>query len=107
MPRKPTEPLKANEVGSSLSESPFDWRDFRPEMLPGEGRFAIELTTYRDHLDALLLEAGRYVVIKGRHIIGIYDDLETAAEESFRFAPEPVLVKPIIATEPLRQVGHS
>jgi hypothetical protein len=106
MPSKPIEPPKAEKAESWPSEASFDWQDFRSEMLPGDGRFAVELTIYRDHLDALLPESGRYVVIKGLQIIGIYDDLETAAEESFRSAPEPVLVKQIVETEPIRQVGH-
>jgi hypothetical protein len=106
MSKNPTEALKADEFQTSLSEPPFDWRDFRPEMLPGDGRFAVELTTYRDHLDSLLAESGRYVAIKGREIIGIYDDLEAAVEESSRFAPEPVLVKQIVEKEPIRQVGY-
>jgi hypothetical protein len=100
------ESRRVDEVEPSPSESPLDWRDFRPEMLPGGGRFAVELTTYRDHLDSLLAEAGKYVVIKGHEIIGIYDDLEAAVEASARFTPEPVLVKQIVEKEPIRQVGH-
>ena len=76
-------------------------------MLRGQGqRFAVELTTYRDLLDSLLADAGKYVAIKGREIIGIYGDFDAAVEAAFRFAPESVLVKQIVEKEPIRQVGH-
>ena len=106
MSRNSTEPSKHDEIEHPRSEPPFDWRDFRPEMLQGKSTFALELTTYRDHLDALLADAGKYVAIKGREIIGIYEDLDSAVEVAFRFAPESVLVKQIVEKEPIRQVGH-
>ncbi len=59
-----------------------------------------------DQLDRLLRDSGKYVVIKGREIIGIYGEFETAVDAAFRFAPEPVLVKRIVEKEPIRQVGH-
>ena len=68
----------------------------RMPELPGLAE--AELTTYRDHLDSLLGDAGKYVVIRGREIIGIYDDFNTAVESTSRFAPEPVLVKQIVET---------
>jgi hypothetical protein len=106
MSRIPIELPDVSEAGHSLSEPPFDWRDFRPEMLEGEGRFVVELTTYRDHLDSLLADAGKYVAIKGREIIGIDEDLDAAVEAAFRFVPESVLVKQIVEKEPIREVGH-
>jgi hypothetical protein len=106
MPRNAVEPSKPDEIEHAPPEPPFDWRDFQPEMLKGESRFAVELTTYRDHLDSLLADAGKYVAIKGQEIIGIYDDLDAAVEAAFRFVPEPVLVKQIVEREPIRQVGH-
>jgi hypothetical protein len=45
-------------------------------------------------------------VIRGREIIGIYDDFDTAVESTSRFAPEPVLVKQIVETEPICVVGQ-
>src|SRR5260370_39224373 len=106
MSRNPIEPLNADEVGHSLSEQSFDWRDFRPEMLQRKSTFAVELTTYRDHLDSLLAHAGKYVVIKGREIIGIHDDFDAAVETAFQCSPDPVLVKEIVEKEPVREVGH-
>jgi hypothetical protein len=103
---EPIEPLSIEDVEHSPSESSFDWRDFQPEMLQGNSTLAVELTTYRDHLDSLLADAGKYVVIRGGQILGIYDDFDTAVESTSRFAPEPVLVKQIVETEPTRVVGH-
>ena len=107
MSRNPIEPLNADEVEHSLSEQSFDWRDFRPEMLQGKSTFAVELNTYRDHLDSLLADSGKYVVIKGREVIGNFDDFDAAVEADFQFAPEPVLVKEILEKEPVREVGHA
>ena len=106
MPIAPIEPLNVNEADHSLSDQSFDWRDFQPEMLQGQSTFAVELTTYRDHLDSLLANSGKYVVIKGREIIGIHNDLDEAVEAAFQFGPEPVLVKQIVEKEPVREVGH-
>jgi hypothetical protein len=106
MSTEPIVPRKVADAEHSLSAPPFDWRDFQPEMLQGNTTLSLELTTYRDHLDALLEDAGKYVVIKGREIIGIYADFDTAVESSSRFAPEPVFVKQILETEPLRSVSH-
>ncbi len=106
MPITPIEPLKVNEADHPLSDRSFDWRDFRPEMLQGQSTFAVELTTYRDHLDSLLADSGKYVVIKGRDIIGIHNDFDEAVEAAFQFVPEPVLVKQIVEREPIREVGH-
>jgi mannosyltransferase OCH1-like enzyme len=104
MSAKPIEPPIVDEMEHPLSEHSFDWHDFQPEMLQGKSRFSVELTTYRDHLDALLADAGRYVVIKTRDIIGIYDDLDAAVEAAFQSAPEPVFVKQIVEKEPIREV---
>ena len=106
MSRNPVELPDVSELAHSLAEPPFDWRTFRPEMLQDKSTFAVELTTYRDHLDSLLVDVGKYVAIKGQEIIGIYDDLDAAVEAAFRFPPESVLVKQIVEKEPIRQVGH-
>ena len=74
-------------------------------MIPGEGTFAVELTTYRDHLDLLLQDAGKYVVIKGRAVIGIYEAFDEAVEAAFPIVPGPVLVKQIVEREPIREIG--
>ena len=106
MSSKPIESVHDDRVEYPSLEQSFDWRDFRPEMLQGQSTFAVELTTYRDHLDSLLADAGKYVVIKGQEIIGIYDDFDAAVEAASPFAPELVLVKQIVAKEPVREIGH-
>jgi hypothetical protein len=106
MSSNPVEPLNVGQMEYSRSEQSFDWRDFQPEMLQGKSTFAVELTTYRDHLDSLLASEGKYVVIRGQEIIGIHDDFDAAVEAAFRFTPEPVLVKKIVEKEPVREVGH-
>jgi len=63
------------------------------------------LTAYRDNLDALLKERGKYVVIKGAEIMGIYRTHQSAMKAAFRFAPGPILVKNIVEEEPVCQVG--
>jgi len=106
MNRNVVEPPSVELAAQSHPEPSFNWRDFRPEMLPDKSRFAAELTTYRDHLDSLLPHAGKYVVIKGAEIIGIHDDFDAAVEAAFQVAPEFALVKLITEHEPVREVGH-
>jgi hypothetical protein len=65
-----------------------------------------EMVTYRDHLDELLRDKGKYVVIKGREIIGIYaDEREAMIEAATRFGGEPAMVKQIVAKEPFVYMG--
>jgi hypothetical protein len=84
----------------------FNWREFNPAMLGEKNKLAVELTTYRDNLDDLLLKRGMYVVIKGARIQGVYREHRSAMKVAFRFAPEPVLVKKIVEEEPVREIGH-
>jgi hypothetical protein len=66
------------------------------------------LVTYRDRLPELLADEGRYVLIKGRSVIGLFDDREEALREAVsRFRAEPVLVKQIRAREPIHEIGHA
>ncbi len=74
--------------------------------LHGTEDLAAELTAYRDNLDALLKERGKYVVIKGTEIIGVYRTQQSAMKAAFRFAPGPILVKKIVEEEPVREIGH-
>jgi hypothetical protein len=106
MSSNPMEPLNADSLEQSRLERMFDWRDFQPEMLRGAKTFAVELTTYRDHLDSLLADVGKYVVIRGREIVGIYKHFDAAVEAASQLTPEPVLVKKIVEKEPVREVGH-
>ncbi len=65
-----------------------------------------ELTSYRDNLDQLLEDRGKYVVIKGPEIVGVFRTQSSAMKAAFRFAPGPVLVKKIVEEEPVREIGH-
>jgi hypothetical protein len=87
----------------------FDWRSFDPTMLKGglAAPLAMELVTYRDHLDELLRHKGQYVVIKGNVIAGYYRDRKSAVTAAIaRYKSDPVLIKKVVEKEPVRQIGH-
>src|SRR4051794_13292411 len=111
MAKKRAERVK--DAGSSGERGPsariFDWRRFDPAMIADDGAASLadELATYHDRLQELLRHEGQYVLIKGHEVIGIYPDREQALHEAVdRFRTEPVLVKQIVAREPVRQLGH-
>ncbi|MDR3638667.1 MAG: hypothetical protein P4L84_32980 [Isosphaeraceae bacterium] len=81
----------------------FDWRTLGAERLKGRRQ---ELLTYKNHLKELLKHKGKYVVIKGDSIIGIYSDREQALDEvDDRFGDDGALVKQIVAREPIHSLG--
>ncbi len=88
------------------SEPILNWKDFRPAMLGANDHLATELVTYRDNLGTLLINRGKFVVIKGSKILGVYRTLESAMKVAIQFAPVPVLVKKIVEFEPVVQLGH-
>ena len=63
---------------------------------------ADEIATYRGHLPELLREyEGRFVLIKGTEIAGIFPDRSTALREGYRrFGIVPLLVRQIAASDP-------
>jgi hypothetical protein len=86
----------------------MDWRTFDPSTARGTNaaELAEQLVTYRDHLDELLRHKGNYVLIRGREIVGIYaDEQEALLEAAVRFGTEPVLVKQIVAREPIHYMN--
>jgi hypothetical protein len=89
-----------------LAHAVFNWRDFDPATMNGKSELIIELTSYRDNLNTLLRDRGKYVVIKGPEIVGVYRTQDSAMKVALRFAPGPVLVKKIVEEEPVREVGH-
>jgi hypothetical protein len=91
MVKKTTLPVTYHEAGHAV----FNWRDFDPATLNGKSDFVAELTSYRDNLDTLLQDRGKYVVIKGPEIVGVFRTQSLAMKAAFRFAPGPVLVKKI------------
>jgi hypothetical protein len=87
----------------------IDWREFDPSWLPGgaQAPLATELVTYRDHLDELLKHKGQFVVISGKSILGCYRDRRTAlAAAHDAYGAIPVLVKQVVAMEPVRRLGN-
>lgn len=55
-----------------------------------------EIQTYEQHKEELLAHEGKYVVIHGEDVAGVYETLEealTAGDE--RFGPEPFLAQMI------------
>jgi hypothetical protein len=106
MVKKPIKTVGADEAGYTAAGQSFNWREFDPAMLDGKDDLAAELTAYRDHLDTLLKDRGKFVVIKGSEIIGVYRAHKTAMKAAFRFAPGPVLVKQIVEAELAREIGH-
>jgi hypothetical protein len=66
------------------------------------------LTSDRNCFDDLLCREGQYVVIKGRAIAGYFVDRESAVAAAIaRYGRGPVLVKKIVAREPIRRIGHA
>ena len=60
-----------------------------------------EMATFQANLPALLeKDAGRYVLIHGERVVGIWDTKAEALEEGYRrFLFEPFLVHPVVAHE--------
>jgi len=112
---KPTQSKKtsrrAGEVRPKKAHLPklryLDWRTFDPSMFANKDDVMIEeMVTYRDNLKELLRHKGKYVVIKGHEIIGIYADRQDALiEAATRFGSEPAMVKKIVAKEPFVYMG--
>ena len=104
--KKVVERVRFRRKRHATTHGTFNWREFKPAMLGGRNDLAVELTTYRDNLDVLLRNRGKYVVIKGSRIEGVYREHQAAMKVAFRFAPGPVLVKRIVEEEPVREIGH-
>ena len=86
----------------------FDWSTFDPSMARGTDAdsLARDLVTYRDHLKELLRDKGKYVLIVEGEIIGIYaEEQEALHEAATRFGDKPILVKQIVAKEPMITLG--
>ncbi len=90
--------LQSPEIPGPLA---FDWRTAQPELL------SKELRTYQTALDRLLLQKDDYVLIKGEEIVGTYPTRELALNEAVdRFGAERVLIKRIVESEPILEIGH-
>jgi len=59
-----------------------------------------EIATYREHFQELLAHEGKYVLIVGEEIIGLYDTREEAIRAGYeRFGPIPLLARKISREE--------
>ena len=64
-----------------------------------------ESEIYRNHLQELLAETGRYVLIHRDEVCGTYAAYEDAIEQGYqRFGLDDFLVKQILATEIVQHV---
>jgi hypothetical protein len=108
--KKPVAPsrISGKKMPRRLKPRLFDWRTYDPSMAPhqADDLLADELMTYRNRLQELLKDPGRFVLIKGHEVIGIYESREEALQQSInRFQQAPALVKQIVAKEPVRDFG--
>lgn len=77
-----------------------------PELFPEDDLFH-EWIAYRRELPRLIAEGneGRFVLLKGDAIIGIFDAEEAAAKVGYdRFLREPFMVKQVLSHEPVLRI---
>lgn len=59
-----------------------------------------ELATYAKKLPELLAQSGKFALVKGDELIGVYDSYQDALTAGYKqFALDPFLVKRIAPTE--------
>jgi hypothetical protein len=59
-----------------------------------------ELQTYRERLQSLLLQEGKFALIHGGEVVGTFDTYSDALNEGYKlFKLDPFLVKQIQAVE--------
>jgi hypothetical protein len=64
-----------------------------------------EIQTYKDNLPSLTAEEGKFILIKGDQIIGLFETYEDAIKAGYeQFELEPFLVKQIHAMEQVQVV---
>jgi hypothetical protein len=74
-----------------------------PEARPGDALYR-EWNTYRREVGRLLAEGheGKFVLIKGEEIVGIWDSLGEANDVALRrYLLQPVLIHQVLVWEPL------
>jgi hypothetical protein len=94
-------------LGVSHPEVQIDWRTVDPETIRGEGIPAEELRYYAERIEELLSHAeGRYVLIVGREVISLFEDLDSAAGYAREhYGDRAVLIKKVAAVEPIHTLG--
>jgi hypothetical protein len=61
-----------------------------------------EIDTYRRKLPELLADKGKFVVIHGEDVVGVYGTFDEALREGYeRFGDEPFLARLIREVEPI------
>lgn len=61
-----------------------------------------EVATYREKLPELLQHEGKYVLIHGSSVIGVFATYADALNQGYhRFGLEPFMVRQVHATEPV------
>lgn len=66
-----------------------------------------EVATYEAHLMDLLASQGKYVLIRGDEIAGVFDTYEAALDRGYQeYGPVPFLVKVIQPAEPILHFGR-
>jgi hypothetical protein len=67
-----------------------------------------ELQTYRANREKLLADEGKFVVIHGEAVLGIFTSYEDALKAGYEtYKLEPFLVKKIQAAEPINFISRN
>jgi hypothetical protein len=77
---------------------------------PPDSPIATEWNCYRREVGRLLAEGnqGKWLLIKGEEIVGIWDTMAEADSVRLeRFLMQPVLMKQILAQEPILRIGYN
>jgi hypothetical protein len=74
---------------------------------PPDSPIAVEWNFYRRQVGRLLAEGnhGKWVLIKGERIVGIWDTFAEASEAESSLV-QPVVIKQILEREPLLRIGY-
>jgi hypothetical protein len=95
--------------GSGSSERSTTHFTQLPDAPPGSPIMR-EWNFYRQMIGCLLAEghSGKWLLIKDEQIIGIWDtEAETNTSRLERFPRQPVLMKQILAEEPILRIGYN
>lgn len=95
----------ARPAASDSKRREFSWKDFKAEGRDGSAPVP-EFETYAAHLEELLEDSGKFVLVKGSEVVGVYESEEAAdAVAARRFGGEPVMIKRIAAADPVVSLG--
>jgi hypothetical protein len=67
-----------------------------------------EIETYRQQLPKLLLEEGKFALIHGRELVGLFDSYQDALTAGYeKFGVQPFLVKQIKAIDQVHFISRA